>query len=72
MSEPLPEQIHPGDAAYLAILRGDALPDSVHWQAGWDAHAAGKPFHKGPVPFFTTEALCWRLGWNDRALANQS
>jgi hypothetical protein len=52
----------------LAIIGGQRKPDPAFYQAGWDAHAAGKQFHEGPRPFHCVEALCWRMGWNDRAL----
>lgn len=56
------------DAEIYAIIRGRKKPDPTFYQAGWDAHAAGKQFHEGPKPDHTVEALCWRIGWNDRAL----
>jgi Zn-finger nucleic acid-binding protein len=53
---------------YDAIIAGELKPDPTHYQAGWDAHAASKEFHEGPKPHFTVAGLCWRMGWNDRAL----
>ena len=56
----------------LAIIRGQQKPHPAFHKAGWDAHTAGKQFGEGPRPFHSVEALCWRLGWNDRALAERS
>jgi hypothetical protein len=53
---------------YLAIIEGRQMPDPKAYKAGWDAHAAGRQFHEGPTPHHTVEGLCWRMGWNDRAL----
>jgi len=54
---------------YEAIIDGKLKPDPTTYQAGWDAHAAGKQFHEGPKPHHCVEGLSWRIGWNDRALA---
>ncbi len=56
---------------YGAIIDGKLKPDPTFHQAGWDAHAANKQFHEGPTPHHTVAALCWRIGWNDRALAHR-
>lgn len=53
---------------YEAIIYGRLKPDPALYQAGWDAHAAGKHFHEGPEPHHAVKGLCWRMGWNDRAL----
>ena len=52
---------------YLAIIEGRAQPDPALLQAGIDAHAAGMGFGEGPRPFHAIPALCWRIGWNQRA-----
>jgi hypothetical protein len=42
----------------------DAFADGVL------AHRNGEPFHKSPYDFTTLAGLSWRMGWNERALAN--
>ena len=59
------------DKAFLAICRGEQEPDAASRQAGRDDHAAGLQFHEGPQPFDTVKALSWRIGWNERALAQR-
>jgi hypothetical protein len=56
------------DLIYTAIINGKRQPDAAFHNAGRDAHDAGVPFGDGPRPLHTVEALCWRIGWNDRAL----
>lgn len=59
------------NAACFDVIHGRKPPDPAFTQAGKDAHAAGKQFHEGPKPDWTLEALCWRIGWNDAALATR-
>lgn len=56
------------DARFLAICRYEIEADPVIRQEGRDAHEAGLAFHEAPYRFDTVAGLCWRLGWNDRAL----
>lgn len=53
---------------YIAILNGLERPDADFHFAGWQAHAAGVHFDQAPEPVGSVRSLCWRLGWNDRAL----
>ena len=55
---------------FLAICRKQTEPDAAAYKRGHDDHAAGKGFHEGPRPLSSVEALSWRIGWNDRALAH--
>lgn len=71
-SPPEPGQAAPAESdhrTFLKTIHGEQAPDPTHYRTGWDAHAAGTPFSEGPRPLETFEAISWRLGWNDRALA---
>jgi hypothetical protein len=35
------------------------------------AHANNQPFHSNPFLENTIAGLCWRIGWNERALLKQ-
>jgi len=59
------------ETTFADIVHGRQKPDPTAYRAGWDAHQAGKHFHEGPQPFDSVEALSWRIGWNDRALAER-
>jgi hypothetical protein len=56
------------EAKIWAIIQGTEPPDPVFYENGWADHAAGLAFHECTWPFESIEALCWRIGWNDRAL----
>ncbi len=56
------------EAIYAGIIHEQVKPDPALLEAGWNAHASGKGFHESPHPMFTVAGLCWRIGWNDRAL----
>ena len=56
------------EALYLAILDGTGTCDPAHTQVGRDAYDAGVPFHEAPEPRDSVASLCWRFGWNNRAL----
>lgn len=53
-----------------AIIYGEAQPDHVAYDEGYQAHRGGKGFHECPYSQETYQALSWRIGWNDRALKN--
>jgi hypothetical protein len=57
------------EALIRDVLEGEQPPDHEAWRAGQSAHKAGKEFHECPYPLASYLALCWRIGWNDRALA---
>lgn len=52
----------------LGVIQGGQPPDHGAWRMGQSAHKAGKEFHECPYPSASYLALCWRIGWNDRAL----
>lgn len=70
MSEPIKPP--PADAeadAFMAICRKERGPDMIPYRAGYEAHADGLQFHECPHDFQSVAGLSWRIGWNDRALA---
>ena len=67
-AEPGPEQEQNDQEAIRKVLAGEAAPDAATFQDGRNAHAAGLEFHECPHAFHSYRALCWRIGWNDRAL----
>ena len=58
------------DQTYTAIIQGTAPPPRDLGAAGWDGHQAGKQFHENPNPIHTVAGLCWRIGWNNRAMGH--
>jgi hypothetical protein len=68
MTKPLLDQMT-DDAMCGAILSGVLLPLDEPYTRGWQDWADGKAFHQGPYDYDSPQALSWRFGWNDHALA---
>ena len=60
------------EGQYSAIIYEIIPPMEDPYVEGWAAHNDGKQFHEYPYDRWSPEALSWRIGWNDRALSEQS
>jgi ribosome modulation factor len=56
------------DALFVSILTGLCKPLRTPYEQGVKAREEGKHFHQCPYERHTSNALSWRIGWNDEAL----